>query len=125
VLPAAEIAAAIERAHAWLPPSITLDALGTVACVWALAEPLDVSSAQGQAAARALLRSLDAAAGGGTIESEEEIDLASLTVPLPGAAVREDPERHEVSIVDLDLSRVYTIEDITAAIAAPEEHQSV
>jgi hypothetical protein len=77
---------AFARFEAFLPPTIVLDARVQLVGMWALAEPLDVRSADGQGVVREL---------GGY-------------------------EGH-VDCVSVEAARVYTVEDLEAAVAAAEK----
>lgn len=122
--PDQDIAAAIERAHAVLLPTLTIDGRKHVAFLWALAEPLQLATDSGRALARDLLRRAATAVGAET--PDEQLDLFDLSVPLPGTRIVGEHMSDEtpVSVVDMDLSRVYTLETFTAAIAATRERHA-
>lgn len=89
-----------------------------VAGIWALAEPFDLRTDEGRAAATAL--HADLAAG---LEADAPpADLAALAVEVPGSRMRESPARAEYAacLAVGDLARRYTPAALRAALLQEE-----
>lgn len=111
------LAAAAAQAHAFLAPSLLLDARTAVVALWALAQPVDVHDGEAQARVLKLHRRLALALGADEPAAERLEDLA---VPVPGAVVREQEGLDVVSAITVDEGLTYTVDELEAAIAAKE-----
>lgn len=116
------IAEAIDRAAAFLPPTLVIDGRSEVVVLWSLQEPLAVTFQD--VAARRLFERLAAHVGGRKLPSDARLD--DLWVPLPGFKARNAGADPETTVcLALDLERRYTLDQIETALAvAPESAPS-
>lgn len=108
--------AILARVEAFLPPTAVLQSQQRVSTVWALGEALDASAPAGERQALELLHRL-AAALGAERPAERLLDVS---FPCPGFQPDGDDES-TTRCTRLDASRVYTPDQIEAALAAAKE----
>lgn len=118
VWPQPAIDLAITRASAWLAPTMVLDGRSEIVVMWALEEPIDLEPVTAAAETLALLGRLAKVVGAQPVPAD--VAISSLTLPLPGFATDQSPQVTEfTTAVHCDLSRLYTRDEIEAAITAP------
>ncbi len=97
-----------------LPATMLINyAAHEVHALWRLADPIELQSRtdvdQVQELRRSLARALEADVPGG------DDDLGAVTIPVVGSIVREAPYIDVVTCLSLDMDRVYSVEQISAA----------
>lgn len=113
--PEDEITAAQLRASTFLLPTQIIDGRCNVTVLWGLETPLDLRS--DGARAIDLLQRLATATG--AVVPADDVDLASLSIPIPGFGIAGHPvDANRVRCTLLNAGHAYSLEAIDAALRA-------